>query len=56
VHEAYLRLVDQRRVDWRNRAQFLGVAPRMMRRILLNTRVTASPGSAEAGLSTSRSA
>ena len=26
VHEAYLRLVDQRRVDWRNRAQFLGVA------------------------------
>ena len=24
VHEAYLRLVDQRRVDWRNRAQFLG--------------------------------
>jgi RNA polymerase sigma factor (TIGR02999 family) len=36
VHEAYLRLVDQRRVDWRNRAQFLGVAASMMRRILLN--------------------
>ena len=36
IHEAYLRLVDQRRVDWRNRAQFLGVAASMMRRILVN--------------------
>src|SRR5262245_39211357 len=36
VHEAYLRLVDQRRVDWRNRAQFVGVAAVMMRRILVN--------------------
>ena len=36
VHEAYLRLVDQRRVDWKNRAQFVGVAATMMRRILLN--------------------
>ena len=36
VHEAYLRLVDQRQVDWRNRAQFVGVAAVMMRRILLN--------------------
>lgn len=36
VNEAYLRLVDQRRVDWRNRAQFLGLAASMMRRILLN--------------------
>ena len=36
VHEAYLRLIDQRRVDWRNRAQFLGLAAGMMRRILLN--------------------
>ena len=36
VHEAYLRLIDQRHVDWRNRAQFLGVAASMMRRILLN--------------------
>jgi RNA polymerase sigma factor (TIGR02999 family) len=36
VHEAYLRMVDQRRVDWRNRAQFLGVAASMMRRILVN--------------------
>src|SRR6185369_7825330 len=36
VHEAYLRLVDQRRVDWHNRAQFVGVAAMMMRRILAN--------------------
>jgi RNA polymerase sigma-70 factor (ECF subfamily) len=36
VHEAYLRLLDQRRVDWRNRAQFLGIAARMMRRVLKN--------------------
>lgn len=36
VHEAYLRLRDQRKVDWTNRAQFLGVAAQMMRRVLKN--------------------
>jgi len=36
VHEAYLRLIDQRRVDWRNRAQFVGLAAIMMRRVLVN--------------------
>ena len=36
VHEAYFRLVEQRNVDWRNRAQFLGIAAEMMRRILVN--------------------
>jgi RNA polymerase sigma factor (TIGR02999 family) len=36
VHEAYLRLINQRHVDWRNRAQFLGVAAGAMRRILVN--------------------
>ena len=36
VHEAYLRLVDQRRVVWQNRAQFFGVASQMMRRILVD--------------------
>ena len=36
VHEAYVRLIGQHQVDWRNRAQFLGVAAQMMRRILLN--------------------
>jgi RNA polymerase sigma factor (TIGR02999 family) len=36
VHEAYMRLVNQQNVDWKNRAQFLGVAAEMMRRILVN--------------------
>jgi RNA polymerase sigma factor (TIGR02999 family) len=36
VHEAYMRLVDQRNVDWQNRAQFFGIAAEMMRRILVN--------------------
>lgn len=36
VHEAYLRLIDQRQVDFSNRAHFLGIAARMMRRILVN--------------------
>jgi RNA polymerase sigma factor (TIGR02999 family) len=36
VHEAYLRLVDQRAVVWQNRAHFLAVASQMMRRILVD--------------------
>ena len=36
VHEAYLRLIDQRRAGWQNRAQFLAVASQMMRRILID--------------------
>ena len=36
VHEAFVRLVDQRQVDWSNRAQFMGLAAVMMRRILVN--------------------
>ena len=36
VHEAYIRLLRQRRVAWRNRAQFFGVASQMMRRILVD--------------------
>ena len=36
VHEAYLRLRTQRNVDWSNQAQFLGIAAKMMRRILVN--------------------
>ncbi len=35
VHETYLRLVDQNRVQWQNRAQFFGVATELMRRIVL---------------------
>ena len=36
VHEAYLRLADQRNVNWQNRAHFFGLAAQMMRRILVN--------------------
>jgi RNA polymerase sigma factor (TIGR02999 family) len=36
VHEAYLKLVDQTRVDWQNRAHFFGVAAQLMRRILVD--------------------
>ena len=36
VHEAYLRLVGQDRADWQNRAQFMGVAAQLMRRILVD--------------------
>src|SRR5580658_9452938 len=36
VHEAYLRLADQREVHWKNREQFLGVAAQLMRRILVD--------------------
>ena len=35
VHEAYLRLVDQRNADWKNRNHFFGVAAHLMRRVLL---------------------
>ncbi|HEY8561719.1 MAG TPA: sigma-70 family RNA polymerase sigma factor [Pyrinomonadaceae bacterium] len=36
VHEAYLRLLEQREVDWQNRAHFFSIAAEMMRRILVN--------------------
>lgn len=36
INEAYLRLVDQTRVNWQNRAHFLGVAAQIMRRILID--------------------
>jgi RNA polymerase sigma-70 factor (ECF subfamily) len=36
VHEVYLRLIDQTRVSWQNRAHFFGVAAQMMRRILVD--------------------
>lgn len=36
VHEAFLRLVDQRRAVWQNRQQFLAIASQMMRRILVD--------------------
>ena len=36
VHEAYLKLVDQRRVHWQNRTQFFAIAAHLMRRILVD--------------------
>jgi RNA polymerase sigma-70 factor (ECF subfamily) len=36
VNEAFLRLIDQRNVQWRNRAHFFGIAAQMMRRILVD--------------------
>ena len=36
VNEVYLRLVDVQRVDWQNRAHFLAMSARLMRRILVD--------------------
>jgi RNA polymerase sigma factor (TIGR02999 family) len=36
VHEAFLKLIDQREVRWQNRAHFFGVAAQLMRRVLVD--------------------
>src|SRR5687768_14744399 len=36
VHEAYLKLIDQKEVSWKNREHFFGLAATMMRRILID--------------------
>lgn len=36
VHEAYMKLIDQRQVKWQNRAHFFGIAAQVMRRILMD--------------------
>ncbi|HRH43962.1 MAG TPA: sigma-70 family RNA polymerase sigma factor [Pyrinomonadaceae bacterium] len=36
VHEAYIKLIDQTRTNWQNRAHFFGVAANVMRRILID--------------------
>jgi RNA polymerase sigma factor (TIGR02999 family) len=36
VNEAYLKLIDQKKTHWQNRAHFFGIAAQIMRRILLN--------------------
>jgi RNA polymerase sigma factor (TIGR02999 family) len=36
VNEAYMKLVDQRRVDWQNRSHFFAIAAQVMRRVLLD--------------------
>jgi RNA polymerase sigma-70 factor, ECF subfamily len=36
IHEAFLRLIDQRQVDWQSRAHFFAIAAQSMRRILVD--------------------
>ena len=36
IHEAYVRLVDQRNMQWQNRAHFFAIAAQLMRRILVD--------------------
>ena len=36
IHETYLKLIDQREVNWQNRAHFFGIAAQAMRRILVD--------------------
>lgn len=36
IHEAYLRLIDQQKVEWQNRTHFFAFAARLMRQILVN--------------------
>jgi RNA polymerase sigma factor (TIGR02999 family) len=36
VHEAYMKLIDQDKISWQNRAHFFGIASHAMRRILIN--------------------
>lgn len=54
VHEAYMRLIDQRNVRWQNRAHFFGVAAQLIRRILVDharSRMAAKRGAAVCKLS-----
>lgn len=54
VHEAFLKLVDQRAVRWQNRAHFYGIAAQLMRRILVDyarERSAAKRGAGEPHLS-----
>lgn len=50
VHEAYVRLVNQNRVNWQNRAHFYGIAARIMRRILVDHARARGAGKRGAGL------
>ena len=54
VHEAYLKLIDQRSVNWQNHGQFFAISAQAMRRILLDSarrRTSAKRGSGGAKLS-----
>jgi RNA polymerase sigma factor (TIGR02999 family) len=50
VHEAYLRLVDSRRVEWRDRGHFLALAAMMMRRVLVDRARARKAGKRGAGV------
>jgi RNA polymerase sigma-70 factor (ECF subfamily) len=57
IHEAYLRLIDQRNVHWQNRAHFYGIAAQLMRRILVDharTRKRAKRGGSDLRVSLSK--
>ena len=54
VHEAYLKLVDQRSVNWQNHGQFFAISAQAMRRILIDSarrRTSAKRGSGETKIS-----
>jgi RNA polymerase sigma-70 factor (ECF subfamily) len=54
IHEAWMRLADQTRVNWRDRTHFFGVAASMMRRVLVDharERLAEKRGSGQAALS-----
>jgi RNA polymerase sigma factor (TIGR02999 family) len=53
VHEAYLRLVDQKRVRWQNRTHFFAVAARVMRRLLVDHARATGASKRGAGLTVS---
>lgn len=53
VHEAYLKLVEQRSVDWQSRGHFFAIAAQLMRRILVDDarkRVRAKRGGGQAAV------
>jgi RNA polymerase sigma factor (TIGR02999 family) len=53
IHETYLRLIDQRSVEWRDRGHFLALAATMMRRVLVDrarARKAAKRGAGEAAI------
>ena len=59
INEAYIRLVDQKRVQWQNRAHFFGIAAQLMRRILVDharTKKRAKRGGSDVRVSLAESA
>jgi RNA polymerase sigma factor (TIGR02999 family) len=50
VGEVFLRLVDQTRIEWRDRAHFLGVAARVMRQVLVDHARRRAAGKRGAGV------